>query len=224
MIITAPKFDWAYVSATGCIPEGMQFIRDTMPLKVVEQKIITESVGGNKSYVLKLTGIFQRADVRNANGRIYPYDVLKGAVGGLQEAIKGRRTLGEFDHPPDAKIHLDRVSHLITNLWMDRDGVVYGELEVLNDSRMPCGAMLSCLVERKIQVGISSRGVGDMEMTVHEGEEAYRVADGYNFVTFDVVAEPSVTGTQLMVMESLQKKNKITVERELLREVHNFFN
>ena len=64
-----------------------------------------------------------------------------------------------------------------------------------------------------------------MEMTMHEGEEAYRVTDGFNFVTFDAVAEPSVTGTQLMVMESRQRamvENRQVVQRNLIKEIRSF--
>ena len=104
--------------------------------------------------------------------------------------------------------------------------MVYGEIEVVKG--MPCGDMLACLIESNVQVGISSRGVGDMEMTMHEGEEAYQVMPGFAFVTFDAVAEPSVTGSQLMVMESRQKRMKMVMEaqhqteRKLLIEVRNF--
>jgi hypothetical protein len=163
---------------------------------------------------MKYTSVFQRADKRNANGRVYPESILKHAVDKLQEQIKNRQVMGEFDHPPDAKIHLDRISHLITRLWME-DKTVYGEVEVINDARCPCGSMLACYLDRGIQVGISSRGVGDMEMVQFEGEEAYQVQEGFEFVTFDAVAEPSVSGTQLKKMnESIerQKNQKICQE------------
>ena len=218
------KFDWAHVTQTGEIPDGMYLFQDSMPLKIINQKLITESVGGKKQNILRLTGVFQRADEKNQNGRIYPYDVLKDAVENMQEAIENRRVMGEFDHPPDAKIHMDRVAHLLTRLWMDNK-VVYGELEVINDSRCPCGSQLACFIERGIQVGISSRGVGDMEITMREGEEAYEVQSGFHFVTFDAVAEPSVVGSQLMVMESLQRKRADSMrirERELLKGFHNW--
>jgi len=106
----------------------------------------------------------------------------------------------------DAKIHLDRISHLLTRLWMEnKTKTVYGELEVINDDRCPCGSMLSCLLDRGIQVGISSRGVGDMELVEADGEEAYQVQEGFEFITFDAVAEPSVTGTQLKRLEESRK-------------------
>ena len=206
-ILELPTIDRAYIAQTGDIPVGLQLIRDSMPLKVIEtKKTLAESLSGEKKPILLCTSVFQRADEKNANGRVYPLKILKEAVAKIQDAVGKRQIMGEFDHPPDAKIHLDRVSHLITRLWMEGK-TVYGQIEVLNDDRCPCGNMLSCYIDRKIQVGISSRGVGDMEMTMHEGEEAYCVQDGFEFVTFDTVAEPSVKGTQLKKLdESLQRR------------------
>ena len=123
----------------------------------------------------------------------------------------------------DAKIHMDRVSHLMTKVWMENNNVL-GELEVIED--MPCGQMLAALVRAGVTVGISSRGVGDMRPVVSEGTEAYEVLPGYRFVTWDVVAEPSVKEAELSVMESKQRKiflQKRNVEQELIKEIINRF-
>ena len=201
--------DREYIAQTGDIPEGKQLIRDSIPLTIVDKKkIMTESVSGQKLPALKLTGIFSRADHKNANGRVYPVPVLKEAIAALQTPIKARRVMGEFDHPPDAKIHMDRVSHIMTKLWMEGK-IAYGEIEVINDPRSQYGSLLSCYIDRGIQVGVSSRGVGDMEMDLFEGEDAYIVQPGYNLITFDAVAEPSVTDAQLKRLnESLQRRAK----------------
>lgn len=218
------------IAQTGILPDGLQLFQDTMPLKILEtKKVLSESATGQKVPVMRLTGIFQRADEKNANGRVYPEGVLKEAIGEMQENVGGRRVMGEFDHPPDAKIHMDRVSHLITKLWMDGKTVM-GELEVINDNRCPYGAQLACFMDRGVQVGISSRGVGDMEMVMHEGDDAYEVQPGFQFVTFDAVAEPSVTGTQLQkITESVVRNrgdarmNRILREGLLRREVRRLF-
>jgi hypothetical protein len=207
----------------------MELIRDSMPLKIMDQKTLTESRNGQRTDILKLTGTFQRADEQNANGRVYPFGILKEAVENIQEAVDNRRVMGEFDHPPDAKIHMDRVSHLLTKLWMDGKTVI-GELEVINDERCKYGAALACLIERGVQVGISSRGVGDMQSTrLAEGDEILEVQPGFNFVTFDAVAEPSVSGTQLMVMESMERNLRAKSDRRanaevaLLEEINKVF-
>lgn len=175
-------------------------LQDTTPLKLLDAPIMESRKG--LGVVMKLGGQFQYADRPNANGRIYPFDILESAVREIQDDLKSRRVMGEFDHPPDAKIHLDRVSHLLTKLWM-KEGVVYGEMEILE--KTPMGAIAKALVESKVQLGISSRGVGDMETTIHEGNEFYQVLPGFTFVTFDIVAEPSVQNSYLSIKENRER-------------------
>ena len=113
------SFNRGLVAQTGVIPAGAQFLQETFPLEVRELKqVVTESAGGTTK-ALRITGVFQKGDDQNQNGRVYPLDILSEAVGELQEDIGRRVVMGEFDHPPDAKIHLDRVSHLITKVWME---------------------------------------------------------------------------------------------------------
>ena len=207
-----------------------RLLQDSAPLEIRRKEtVMVEDVHGVKRPVLRLAGRFQYGGRPNSNGRIYEPEILRHAVEEVAEDIKARRVLGEFDHPPDAKIHLDRVSHLLTKLWMEGNEVL-GEIEVLE--KTPCGATLKALVESGVCVGISSRGVGDMEVTMVEGQEYYKVMPGFTFVTFDVVAEPSVQGSYLNVMESrdrMLKDKRIsesvkTKERNILTEIHNVLN
>jgi len=193
--------------------------QDTMPLKPLI-KPITEGKG-KTGVIMRLGGQFQYADRPNANGRIYPHSILENAVQEIQEDLKSRRVMGEFDHPPDAKIHLDRVSHLLTRLWMENE-VVYGEMEILE--KTPMGAIAKALIESKVQLGISSRGVGDMETTFHEGKEFYEVLPGFTFVTFDIVAEPSVQNSYLSIRENrdrLLKKVKNNTPKSIREEAEH---
>ncbi len=230
-----PKYDInrTLIAETGVIPAGMQLIRDTYPFKIIDKKdIMVEDVYGKESPVMRVTGLFQMCDTENANGRWYPRPVLAKAVKDIQEDISNRAVLGELDHPADARIHLDRCSHLLNKLWMDGKKV-YGEAEVLH--RLPLGAFLRGLFEHKIRVGISSRGVGDMEIVEHNGKDLYSVQEGYSIVTFDCVAEPSVEGAVLKnVNESLTKrlrpikeqKNRFSPEAYqnlLVKEINQFF-
>jgi hypothetical protein len=217
------------VAQTGQLG-NYQLLRESIPLLIVKsESVMVEDANGQKRPTLRLAGRFQYGNKPNSNGRIYESAILKQAVSEIQEDLKARRILGEFDHPPDAKIHLDRISHVLTKLWMEGDEVL-GELEVLE--KTPCGAILKGLVESGVSIGISSRGVGDMEAAMVEGQEYYKVMPGFTFVTFDVVAEPSVHGSYLNVMESrnrLMKDKQIsesfkTKERNVLKEIHNYFN
>lgn len=192
---------------------GHRLIQDIMPLKIITKKEgLFEDVHGTKRHTLRLGGQVQYADRPNANGRIYERDILGEAVRALQPDIQARRVLGELDHPADAKIHMDRVSHLMTKLWMEDDGGVYGELEILRGTIM--GDQLAALVENGVTVGISSRGVGDLDDVVFEGQMFQRVLPGYTLVTFDVVGEPSVDGSFLSVMESRQRNAQMNVKRQ----------
>lgn len=221
------------IAETGTIPVGLQLIRDTNHFEVIETKnTVMEDIHGQEVPLMRVTGLFQKGDSQNANGRVYPTeDVLAPAVRQIQEDVGVRSVMGEFDHPPDAKIHLDRVSHLISKVWLD-GRKVYGEAEILH--RQPCGAALRGLFEHKVRVGISSRGVGDMEVVENGGQEYYRVLPGYAFVTWDAVAEPSVSGAILNIQEGLNRKLRPirqqrhlfeeTVYRNLLvKEINNFF-
>ena len=164
------------------ITEQLPVIQDVMDLEyeLVEDK--DPDTNTTKAYRLK--GVFQRADVKNGNGRVYPRHVLEREVYRLQPLIAEKRVLGELDHPADAKVHLDKVSHLITKLEMKPDGVVYGEATVLET---PAGKVLKELLKSGVKLGISSRGYG----TVRKNNGVDEVTEDYKMVTFDIVSDPS---------------------------------
>ena len=73
---------------------------------------------GGKNY--KIRGIFMQADIKNRNGRVYPMEVLQNEVIKYNKNfIKEKRAFGELGHPEGLNINLDRVSHMITECWMD---------------------------------------------------------------------------------------------------------
>jgi hypothetical protein len=202
------------------IPDGMSLLTEHTDFKIVHAK---EAVSKSGKKRMRLTGIVQKADVVNENGRIYKSKILQEAVEAIQPAIKSRKILGQLDHPEDAKIHMDRVSHLMTKVWMEGKNVL-GELEVIED--MPCGQMLAALIRADVTVGISSRGIGDMKPSMTEGmQEAYEVMPGYRFVTWDTVAEPSVKEAELSVMESKQRilSRQRQIEQEIIAEITKRF-
>lgn len=226
-------FNRRVIAETGVIPAGYKLIRDTFTFDVIDKKdVVLEGRNGSEVPVMRVSGLIQMGDRENANGRLYSTaDVLRPAVENIQEDIQSRAVMGEYDHPADAKIHLDRVSHLMTKVWLD-GRKVYGEAEILHN--LPCGACLRGLFEHKVRVGISSRGVGDMEVVESSGKELYRVMPGYTFVTWDAVAEPSVSGAILNIQEGLSKrlnpikrdKNRLSpdaYQQLLVKEINKFF-
>jgi hypothetical protein len=148
-----------------------------------------------------LKGILQKADTLNQNGRIYPQNVLEREVRNYQKFILENRALGELDHPPESVISLKNVSHIVRSLEM-KGNEVYGTVEVLNT---PMGQTLRSLIESKVQIGISSRGVG----TTKKDGDYDVVQNDYQLICFDIVSEPSTPGAFLFT------ENKVVSRKEI---------
>lgn len=133
-----------------------------------------------------LTGVMQRADEQNGNGRVYPYRTLMREVENYKKLVNERRALGELDHPDDSVINLKNASHLVTDIWMDGKDAM-GKIEVLDT---PSGKILKSLVDSGVKLGISSRGLG----SVRESQGKVIVEDDFQLICFDMVSEPSTHG------------------------------
>ena len=145
---------------------------------------------------------------------------MKEALEALHPAIKARAVKGELDHASDAKIHLDRVSHLITRVWIEGK-MVMGEAEVIRDT--PCGQVLAALLENKVQVGISSRGVGDVGVVSSSTDSYDLVKPGFKIITWDVVGDPSVSEAVMHIMESREMRtHKERLGKQLAVEISNW--
>ena len=142
-----------------------------------------------------LSGVMQRADAKNGNGRVYPRLVLEREVENYQKLVKERRALGELDHPEDSVINLKNASHMVTDVWWQNNDVM-GKVQVLNT---PSGKVLQELANAGVNLGISSRGMG----SVHEANGTTTVEDDFQLICFDFVSEPSTTGA-FMVKENKQ--------------------
>jgi hypothetical protein len=140
-----------------------------------------ESSDGKKT--LHLNGICIQGDIRNANQRVYSSREIDRAVKTLNEQISGGYSvLGEVDHPQDLKINLDRVSHMITKMWMDGPNG-YGKLKILPT---PMGQLVQTMLESGVKLGVSSRGSGEVDGSGN--------VQGFEIITVDVVAQPSAPG------------------------------
>jgi len=145
-----------------------------------QAKIIVES-DDKDGKNLYMSGICIQGGIRNANQRVYPVKEIDKAVKTLNDQIQnGYSVLGEVDHPDDLKINLDRVSHMIVNMWMDGPNG-YGKLKILPT---PMGQLIRTMLESGVKLGVSSRGSGNV--SDHSGE----VSD-FEIVTVDIVAQPS---------------------------------
>lgn len=155
------------------------------------QDLLTEA---EKRFVAEggmiLSGIMQKADTQNGNGRVYPARVLMREVENYKKLVKERRALGELDHPDDSVINLKNASHMVTDVWFEGKDVM-GKVQVLNT---PSGNILRSLVESGVKLGISSRGMG----SVSESQGATVVEDDFQLICFDFVSEPSTPNAFMM--------------------------
>ena len=146
-----------------------------------QAKIVLESEGEGSEKSLYLNGICIQGDIRNANQRVYSSQEIGRAVKTLNEQIAGGYSvLGEVDHPQDLRINLDRVSHMITEMWLDGPNG-YGKMKILPT---PMGNLVRTMLESGVKLGVSSRGSGD----VNEGSGT---VSNFDIVTVDIVAQPS---------------------------------
>lgn len=148
-----------------------------------QANIVVESANEGKDLFMK--GICIQGGVRNANQRVYPVNEIGRAVKTLNDQIVGGYSvLGEVDHPEGLNINLDRVSHMITECWMDGPNG-YGKLKVLPT---PMGQLVQTMLESGVKLGVSSRGSGNVS---EDGDG--KVSD-FEIITVDVVAQPSAPG------------------------------
>ncbi|MDB4783797.1 hypothetical protein OAG45_00970 [bacterium] len=143
----------------------------------------TENDSGGKDLYLK--GICIQGGVRNANQRVYPVTEISRAVNTLNDQIKGGYSvLGEVDHPEGLNVNLDRVSHMITEMWMDGPNG-YGKLKVIPT---PMGQLIQTMIQNGVKLGVSSRGSGNVK------EDGSGEVSEFEIITVDAVAQPSAPG------------------------------
>ena len=143
----------------------------------------TENESGSKDLYLK--GICIQGGVRNANQRVYPVTEISRAVNTLNDQIKGGYSvLGEVDHPEGLNVNLDRVSHMITEMWMDGPNG-YGKLKVIPT---PMGQLIQTMIQNGVKLGVSSRGSGNVK------EDGSGEVSEFEIITVDAVAQPSAPG------------------------------
>jgi hypothetical protein len=145
--------------------------------KMIVEKRDREDGDGKDLY---MKGIFIQGGVKNQNDRVYPIQEIGKAVETINERLQeGQTVLGEADHPEELTVNLDRVSHIVEDMWMDGPNG-YGKLKIIPT---PMGNIISTLLESGARLGVSSRGSGNVN-------ESGQVSD-FDIVTVDIVAQPS---------------------------------
>ena len=146
-------------------------------------QILTEEKDGKKT--LYIEGVFLQSEIKNRNGRVYPFGVLQKEVERYsEEYVKAGRALGELGHPDGPTVNLDRVSHKITSLKAEGNNFI-GKARILDT---PMGTIAKSLLGEGVKLGVSSRGMGSLK----EENGVKYVSDDFMLATAaDIVADPS---------------------------------
>ena len=180
----------------------------------VDKQLVERSIKENKSLIV--TGVLQRAEAKNQNGRVYPKEILAREI---EEYMKGpvaeNRAMGELDHPESSVINLQNVSHNIKRCWWDGDDVM-GDVEVLPT---PAGNILKALFASGITVGISSRGMGSVSENLAEG--TVEVQDDFELLCWDFVSTPSTHGAFMTPKGRALQEGKVVVPEFKYTNVNN---
>ena len=151
--------------------------------QIEDVKVITEGTGDSKK--LYIEGVFLQSELKNRNGRVYPFSVLEREVNRYnEEYISTKRALGELGHPDGPTVNLDRVSHRIMSLKAEGTNFM-GKAQILDT---PMGRIAKSLLDEGVQLGVSSRGMGSID----KQEGVGYVRDDFMLATAaDIVADPS---------------------------------
>ena len=186
------------------------YLRENLTFDQARVQVLHEGKDGKDLY---MKGICIQGGIKNANQRVYPVQEIAKATKTLNDQISsGYSVLGEVDHPDDLKINLDRVSHMITEMWMDGPNG-YGKMKILPT---PMGQLVKTMLESGVKLGVSSRGSGNIS-EYGNGE----VSD-FEIITVDVVAQPSAPGAYpTPIYEHLMNTKGGNMAKGLAAEVRN---
>ena len=173
-----------------------QVIVDYIPFSITPTQINEAMKENDGKLVVK--GVLQRAEAKNQNGRVYPREILVRESKKYDENfVKQNRALGELDHPDSSVVNLQNVSHNVKEMHFEGDNLV-GTVEILTT---PSGNILKELFKNGIKLGISSRGLGSVEMVQEaNGDTVSKVGDDFELIAFDFVSNPSTHGAFLHPM------------------------
>jgi len=166
----------------------MKLLTEWCPITVTKEMINESRLKHNGK--IMLSGIIQRANTLNQNGRVYPLSILQREIMNYQKLIQENRAMGECDHPDTSVVELKNVSHVVREAKMQGDNV-YGTIEILDT---PSGKIIQSLIESGVTLGISSRGVGSTQ----KSGNTQVVQEDFQLICFDMVSEPSTPGAFML--------------------------
>ena len=185
-----------------------ELLVDYTPFVITPQQI-TESLATNGGKLI-VSGVLQRANSKNYNGRVYPRETLmREATRYSKTFVSERRAMGELDHPETGVVNLSNVSHNILEMKWNGDDLI-GTVEVLST---PSGNILKELFKAGIKLGISSRGMGSVKELHEAGQDVVEVQPDFELIAFDFVSNPSTHGAFLSptkIQESIERNPKLS--------------
>jgi hypothetical protein len=169
------------------------------PVHDENQKVLQEAKNIDYRNPFEFYAVLQKYDTANRNGRFYPERILKREADKYKGIIKKGLSTSELNHPESSLIDLDRVSHLITDIWWDKN-ILMGKLKLLTTPGFhergivsSKGDIAANLLRQGVTLGISSRGVGSLKKVGERNE----VQDDFELICFDLVSSPSTPGAYL---------------------------
>lgn len=195
------------------------------PTESNNAKMIQESKGLlDYSKPFEFYAVLQKYNTPNRNGRLYPERILKREAENYKKAIQRGTSLSELNHPDSSLIDLDRVAHIINDIWWDKH-ILMGKLRLLTSPGFHERGIVSTkgdqaanLLRQGVTLGISSRGVGSLKKVGEQNE----VQDDFELICFDLVSSPSTPGAYLFsnpedrnnYEENLEEEKKLRSEKE----------
>lgn len=159
-----------------------------------------------------IKGIFMQSDIKNQNGRVYPFSILQNEVKNYNNKfVKESRALGELGHPSGPTINLDRVSHIITELYEDGKNFI-GKAKIMDT---PNGKIVKNLIESGVRLGVSSRGLGSVKSNKSGVNE---VQKDFVLSTVDIVSDPSAPEA---FVNGIMEGREFSVTGELEYDIRN---
>lgn len=142
-----------------------------------------------------ITGPYMMADKQNQNGRVYQLSEMVNEVTRYNtDMVKTRRAIGEMNHPQSTEVNPVNACHLVTEL--KQNGNYFMGKSLILDT--PMGQLLKSLVKDKIQMGISTRGLGNLAES-----SGGKMVSNFHLICLDVVHQPSVQNAMLeSILES----------------------
>ena len=186
------------------------------PKDEVNANILKEAAKLDYRNPFEFYAVLQKYDTPNRNGRSYPERILKREAENYKKAIEKGLSTSELNHPESSLIDLDRVAHLITEIWWDSN-ILMGKLKLLTSPGFHESGIVSTkgdqaanLMRQGVTLGISSRGVGSLKKVGERNE----VQDDFELICFDLVSSPSTPGAYLFLNPEDRKKYEENLEEE----------